>query len=548
METRSGTGDTRRSVMPLLLVDGARREEHRIERTPFTVGRASDRDIVLDHAYISRFHASITYDGTSFWIEDTGSRHGTLHNGAPVTRARINIGDEVRLGGPDGPRLRFGDERSASSSWRGLMEGIKPQGDSELEKLRWFVEAARRLNAAGAVDQVLAALVETALELTRFERGYVFLCVKDQLEFTTGRNNRGESLAVNESVSQTAIKKALDTAAPYILTDTLSAETELRSQSMVMQNIRAVIAIPLRMRSRDGSKGETLGVLYLDSRLTPGLLSEADHGLLRTVAAEAAALMENARLVLADEEARRYREELAFAAGVQQRLMAVQLPKLSFATIDGRNLPCKEIGGDFFDVLADEHGVAVVLADVSGKGASAAILASTLQGMVYSHLMSGMALDRLAAAVNAFLCVKDVGKYATMVIVCVDPSGQAEYINCGHEPPLLIRWTADGSTCRAEALEGGNLPVGLIRDASFTSGRVHLQPGERMLVVSDGVTEAENADGEFFGNARLAAAAEACGGINGLLRSLEEFCGTTPASDDRTVVEISIPAAVAAIP
>ncbi len=544
METNTDTGDARRSGMPMLLIDGARREEHRIERTPFTVGRSSDRDIVLDHAYISRFHASITYDGTSFWIEDTGSRHGTLHNGAPVTRARLSIGDEVRLGGPDGPRLRFGDERSASSSWRGLIEGIKPQGESELEKLRWFVEAARRLNAAGAVDQVLAALVETALELTHFERGYVFLCAKDgQLEFTTGRNNRGEPLAVNETVSQTAINKALDTAAPYILTDTLSAETELRSQSMVLQNIRAVIAIPLRMRSREGVKGETLGVLYLDSRLTPGLISEADHGLLRTVAAEAAALVENARLVMADEEARRYREELAFAAGVQQRLMAVQLPTLSFATIDGRNLPCKEIGGDFFDVLADEHGVAVVLADVSGKGASAAILASTLQGMVYSHLMSGMALDRLAAAVNAFLCVKDVGKYATMVIVFVDPSGEAEYINCGHEPPLLVRQLDGG--CRAEPLTGNNLPVGLIRDAAFTSGRVHLQPGERLLVVSDGITEAENAAGEFFGNARLAAAAEACGGISGLLHSLEGFCGTTPASDDRTLVEISIPPAPA---
>jgi sigma-B regulation protein RsbU (phosphoserine phosphatase) len=543
METKSGAGEIIRSAMPFLLIDGARREEHRIEKTPFTVGRAPDRDIVLDHGYISRFHASITYDGRSFWIEDTGSRHGTLHNGSPITRARLNIGDEVRLGGPDGPRLRFGDQRSASSSWRGLMEGIKPQGESELEKLRWFVEAARRLNAAGAVDQILSALVETSLELTRFERGYVFLCAKDQLEFTTGRNNRGESLSVNESVSQTALKKALETAAPYILTDTLSANTELRSQSMVLQNIRAVIAIPLRMRSRDSSKAETLGVLYLDSRLTPGLLSEADHGLLRTVAAEAAALVENARLVMADEEARRYREELAFAAGVQQRLMAVQLPKLSFATIDGRNLPCKEIGGDFFDVLADEHGVAVVLADVSGKGASAAILASTLQGMVYSHLLAGMPLDRVASAVNAFLCVKDVGKYATMVIVFVAPSGEAQYINCGHEPPLLVRQLADGSSCRAECLEQSNLPVGLIRDAVFTSGRVHLQPGERLLVVSDGVTEAENAAGEFFGNARLAVAAESCGGINGLLRTLEEFCGATPASDDRTVVEISIPPA-----
>ena len=523
--------------MPLLLTDATRVEQHRITHTPFTIGRAPDRDIVLYHGFISRFHASIVHDGTAFYIEDTGSRHGTLLNGAPVTRARLNIGDEVRLGGPDGPSLRFGVAGSSATGLRGLIEGMNPKGESEIEKLRWFVEAARRLYAAGAVDQILAALVQTALELTRFERGYVFLCTNNQLDFATGRSNDGKTLTVNETVSQTAIRKALETAEPYILTDTLAADTGLLSESMVLQSIRAIIAIPLRMRPRDDTKGETLGVLYLDSRLTPGMLSEADHGLLHTVAAEAAALVENTRLVVADEAAKRYREELAIAAGIQQRLMAVQLPTLSFATIDGRNLPCKEIGGDFFDVLADGHGLAVVLADVSGKGAAAAILASTLQGMVYTQLVSGMALEQIAAAVNAYLCVKDTGKYATMVIVYLLPDGTVQYVNCGHESPLLIR-SEGSSACEAQALLESNLPVGLIQEAKFTAGSLQMKPGERLLVVSDGVTEAENAEGEFFGNARLASAAEACTGIDELLRSLERFCGSTPASDDRTVVEI----------
>src|SRR5207253_10004306 len=145
-----------------------------------------------------------------------------------------------------------------------------------------------------------------------------------------------------------------------------------------------------------------------------------------------------ARLVQAEEAGRRYQQELSIAAAIQQGLMAVTIPEVPFARLSGRNLSCKEIGGDFFDAVNTPTGLAVVLADVSGKGVSAALLASTLQGMIYSQLIAGMPLKEIVAAANRFFTHKLVGeKYATMLLVRLRRDGDLEYVNCGHVPPLL---------------------------------------------------------------------------------------------------------------
>src|SRR6202023_535085 len=132
----------------------------------------------------------------------------------------------------------------------------------------------------------------------------------------------------------------------------------------------------------------------------------------------------NARRVQAEEESRRYQQELTIAAGIQQRLMEVKIPEVPFARLRGKNLSCKEIGGDFFDAVNTKEGLAVVLADVSGKGVSAALLASTLQGMIYSHLSAGMPLLEIVEAVDRFFTDKLVGeKYATVLLVRLRKDG-----------------------------------------------------------------------------------------------------------------------------
>ena len=524
---------------PVMLIDGSHEIQTAIGHCPFTVGRMPGSDLLLEHPYVSRKHAEILYEDGDFFIVDQGSRHGTYVNGKKIERQKLEINDAVHFGSIEGPLLRFGIRGGMSgSTMRALMDHLHPANEpnTAIEKLSWFLEAARKLNDVGAVDQILAALVETTLELTKVERGYVLLCDAQTgaLKLAVGRAADGSALTDDSTISHSAIQQSIRGTGQFIVTDTLSAESGTRSDSIIAQNIRTVICIPLRSRrvNSDAQRGDVLGILYLDSRLNPTKFTKVDNDLLKTIATEAAALMDNAQLAIEEEHARRYREELNIAASIQQDLMAVQPPKTSYASIQARFQPCKEIGGDFYDAVAGDDCVYVVLADVSGKGVSAALLAQTLQGMVYAQLLADQSLSKIARALNRYICAKDISKYATLVVVKLDSQGTLEYVNCGHIHPLLK--TPNG----IQELTDSNLPVGLIEQADFKSHSIALEPGTRVLLVTDGVTEAEDEAGEFFGNARLESALAQSGQLQDIFESLSSFCGTASSADDCTLVEI----------
>ena len=524
---------------PVLLLDGSHESQIAIGRTPFTIGRQPGSDLLLEHPFVSRRHAEILYDEGAFTIVDQGSRHGTFVNGKRVERKKLTPNDAIHFGTVDGPLLRFGVRATQSgSTMRELLGHLQPSAEpnTAIEKLRWFLEAARKLNDVGAVDQILVALVEQTMELTQVERGYVFLYDKEtaSLHLSVGLSADGRPLTDDATISHSAIDQAIRGTGEYIVTDTLSAETMARSDSMIAQNIRTVICIPLRSRrvSVGAGRGEVLGILYLDSRLNPGKFTQVDNDLLKTIATEAAALVDNAQLAIAEENERRYREELNIAASIQQNLMAVQLPDIAYAQISARFVPCKEIGGDFYDVVATKDCVYFVIADVSGKGVSAAILAQTMQGMVYAQLLADQKLEQIATALNRYICAKNVGKYATMILLRLDSSGDLEYLNCGHVQPLLR--SKDG----VHHLTGSNLPVGLLDNAEFHSHMAKMEPGMRLLVVTDGVTEAENEAADFFGNTRLDEALRKSNNLEQIYESVSSFCGAAPSADDCTLVEV----------
>jgi serine phosphatase RsbU (regulator of sigma subunit) len=294
-----------------------------------------------------------------------------------------------------------------------------------------------------------------------------------------------------------------------------------------------VYCIPLRKRAAaaDLHEKDILGVLYLDSRLQPGKLSQVDNDLLETISTEAAALVENAFLAQAEEASRRYREELNIAAAIQQGLMEFAIPNLPYARVHARSVACKEVGGDFYDVIATPDGLYIVIADISGKGVSAAILASTLQGLLYGLLLAGQPLAEIADVANHYICAKNLQKYATMILVKLDPDGTFEYVNCGHVQPLL----ANGRG--VERLGNANMVVGLIEEATFASERLHLKAGDRIILATDGVTEAEARDGEFYGDERLEAAVKGCT-IEAVLGKVEAFMNGALPNDDYTMLEV----------
>jgi phosphoserine phosphatase RsbU/P len=542
------TSDPGSGVFPsLIYVQGNEQRSIVLNRTPFSVGRKVDKDLVIPDPRVSRDHAMIVAENGDFYVVDQGSKHGTFVNGERVQRQRLQRNDRLEFGVREVAYVIFSPQHATSNTAREFLSqlsGIQISTDTtDLEELTLFLEAARKLNTVGVLDEILMTLIDTTLKLIRAERGYVFLRDEEgQLRLAAGRNAKGEALLDDKTISHSILDEAMKSNSEFLFTDTSQSLDLAVRQSIVAYDLRTVICLPLRRpqvqttretNAGGPSAGDVVGALYLDSRFASRDISSVSHDILRAIATEAASLIENARLVQAEEASRRYQQELAIAASIQQRLMAVTIPDVPFAKMRGRNLSCKEIGGDFFDVVTTEDGLAVILADVAGKGVSAALLASTLQGMVYSQLSARMPLVDIMAAVNRFFTQKHIGeKYATVVILRISSSGELEYVNCGHVPPLLV----SGSTVTRP--EHGNLPVGLLAEATYESDRVQMKPGDRFILVTDGVTEAENAQGEFFDNERLELVAAKSPTLEDIFDAVSVFCAGTPLGDDCTVVEL----------
>src|SRR6476659_4068827 len=536
-------------IFPILVfVQGNEQRNINLDHSPFSVGRKIDKDLVITDPRVSRDHALIVSENGQFCVIDQSSKHGTFVNGEKIQRKTLERNDRLEFGVRDVAYVIFHPHNASTNSARDFLSqisGIHISTDStDLEKLTLFLEAARKLNTTGVLDEILVTLLDATLKLTRAERGYVFMRDEENnLRLAAGRNSKGQPLPDDTTISHSILAEGVKSNSEFVITDTSQSLDLAGRHSIVAYDLRTVICIPLRkpqvQTTRDTgvvpleSSAEVMGALYVDSRFASRDISSVSNDILRAIATEAASLIENARLVQAEEASRRYQQELSIAASIQQRLMAVTIPEVPFARLKGRNLSCKEIGGDFFDAVNTEEGLAVVLADVSGKGVSAALLASTLQGMIFSQLTAGMPLIDIVVAANRFFTHKHIGeKYATLIITRIRRDGELEYVNCGHVPPRRV--------CTPAVIRPphGNLPVGLLGDATYESDHVSLHPGDRLILVTDGVTEAENARGDFLEDSRLEAVAAKSATLEEIFAAVANFCGGTPLSDDCTVVEL----------
>ncbi len=545
----SDSGGSSSGLFPtLIFVQGNEQRTINLDHSPYSVGRKVDKDLVIADPRVSRDHALIVSENGTFFVVDQGSKHGTFVNGERIQRQKLERNDRLEFGVRDVAYVIFHPLHMQSSNtareFLSQISGIHISTETtDLEKLTLFLEAARKLNTIGVLDEIFVTLLDATLKLTRAERGYVFMKNEDgNLRLAAGRNSKGEPLLDDKTISHSILDETLKSNSEFVITDTSQSLDLAGRQSIVAYDLRTVICIPLRkpqvQATRDAQggasgSGEVMGALYVDSRFASRDISSVSNEILQAIAIEAASLIENARLVQTEEAARRYQQELSIAAGIQQRLMAVTIPEVPFARLAGRNLSCKEIGGDFFDAVNTEDGLAIVLADVSGKGVSAALLASTLQGMIYSQLTARMPLVEIVTAVNRFFTHKHIGeKYATVIVARIHPDGELEYVNCGHVPPLLV------SNSTVNRPTHGNLPVGLLKDATYESDRCRMKPGDRLVLVTDGVTEAENARGDFFEDSRLEIVAAKSHNLEDIFTAVADFCSGTPLSDDCTVVDL----------
>ncbi len=527
----------------LLLTDADGTRVHPLLHFPFTLGRSSENHLCLAHAQVSRQHALIEQQPDGLYLRDLGSRHGTLRNGDRVTSARLASGDRIALGSAsaallflDGPAsanvTADGSAMFSTDTTRNLLERVSSHASgSDLEKLSLFLEAAQRFNGTQVLDDVLNTTIEYALRLTCAERGFVFLGDDAaSLRLRTGRAGDGAILHDDSKISRSIVRYAAQSGLDYIHGDATGEGTAIGRESIIAHDLRSVIAIPLRRRTT----GALLGLLYLDSRLQSCNLSGVSREILHAIATEAATLVENARMLEAEQAAALLRKEMEIAAAIQQRIISCELPTIPGFALQARTVPCADVGGDFYDVICTSDGCVAIIADVSGKGMSAALLASIVQGMMYAQIASGASLVDAVTAVNAFLCTRVSGdKYVTLVALRCRHDGSAEFVNGGHVPPMLVG--ADG---RVHLIDDGDMPVGMLPTATFHAVPVSFPPGGRLVLVSDGVSETEDESGEQFSVDHFEQYLNAQDPIGTVFSAADRFSAGIPQADDRTMLTI----------
>ena len=510
-----------------------------------SIGRSPDQDLVLREAFVSRRHALISRHNGSYELVDQQSSHGTFLNGVRVERAALKSGDNIQFGSLKAPVFLFhgpvsetagassgvaADILSALSVFAPAAENAH-QPAQEMEKLSFLLNAARQLNDGGALNDIFRALLQLSLQLTGAERGFVFLREADQMRLALGLRSDGTVVDEDSTVSRRAMQKAIESQSKFLLSDTLADSSAAVWASVLANSIRCIYCIPLRKHISPAEPNRLLGLLYLDSQLGAGRMSEIDHQVLDTLAGEASTLLHNALLVDTELKARHDAEELAIAASIHSNLMALTMPQLSYAEVRARSVPCRAIGGDFYDAVELDDCVCVAIADVSGKGVSASIVAATLQGIIHALLLTSKSLPEIAALVNRFLCTRAVGKYATMILLKLYPGGRVDYLNCGHVPPLIV---TEKETCE---LLASNLIVGLIADATYSASHCQLSPGERILLTTDGITEAEDKIGRQLGESGLDELAH-LPTLDAMIEHVARFQASPVALDDWTLLDI----------
>ena len=542
----------------LVVVDpSGHRKRVPVDPIPFLIGRQPGNHLILRDSRVSRTHARIVVENGGYVLEDTGSRHGTFVNGKRVKRKALENTDRVEFGAQDSFQLLFAldgvELKRLMEQVGGGEQAVAPLGvGSNLAKLRAILDLARTLQSSFSIDEVLASVVDTALTITGAERGFLLLRggAGAALETRVARNRRGQNLKETDlRVPREVIRRALEQRRELLSMnfEPLGAEETRPENSIADLELRSVTCVPLvRIRAGQGDAtsvivtgNETVGVLYMDSRLMVADLAGGNRELLQTLAIEASTVLENARLLQEEQGKHQMEEELRLARTIQQSLLPGKLPGEGWLRASGSSLASHEVGGDYYDVTrVSARCWSAVVADVSGKGVSSALLASLLQGALITATEHAEAMGQRMERLNRFLLDRTGGeKYATVFYCLLHDDGRMYYVNAAHCPPMVVR--ANGE--RLE-LEASGMPVGLLETAEFAVVEQRLAAGDKIVIYSDGVTEAQNLEKGFFGKRRLrevveAQAGHSCGAIHDAIQeAVAAFTEGAAQSDDITLV------------
>jgi sigma-B regulation protein RsbU (phosphoserine phosphatase) len=532
----------------------------KLDRPVLTLGRSSTNDVPLSDRTLSRVHARIegVLEGGPIRLVDLGSRNGTSLNGERITvPAPLSAGDRIQLGETlvevaEETTTRvvieaLGDESTKRTTFlqssKDLLRPHKEARDSKLgaEELARLNASLRMLNEISVEllgDIPLNRLIELILEKTftflKPDRGLLMLedehgeMKPEMVKYAPGVDPSDIRL------SKTLIQSVVDRKNGVLLIDAATDAGLGAAESIRIQGITSCMAAPLFVEDR------VIGLIYLEVRLGRKSFSEDDLRLLTSLANTSAIKIQNLRLQEGAAARLRIEHDMALAWEIQRRLLPEAEPVLPHTELLGRTVPSRTVSGDYYDFFErGDKSLDVVVADVSGKGMGASILAASVQAAFQVWAGEHFPPDRLCSRLNDWVFRRTLPeKFITFLLALYDPeSGSVVYTNAGHNPGILVR---KGGTC--ELLSAHGPPLGLFPGKTYGSGTFTMGEGDLLALYTDGLTEAANPEEEEFGMERLVetlvrARSLSVGEIEAeLSAALVAFTSGTPFGDDRTFV------------
>ncbi len=508
-----------------------------LDKPLFTIGRRGSADLRLGSVDVSRYHAEIAWDGDQYVLRDVGSSHGTFVNGRRITTHTLAHGDRIRLGQNE-VEIVFEAEAPSMSVLMDTASDV-----SNLGQMAAILDGLRAIGSGRVLDEVLALVLDGALDVTRAERGFLMLASdQGELQFKTARGAGRVTLpGASFATSRQIPREVFATDRARLVSDLRKEPTD--HDHTIAVGIRHVMCVPLRVAFHDAKPSSerdhrVIGVLYLDGSEKSTMRSSAVLATLEAFATQAALAIESARLYAESAEKARVDRELRIAADIQRSLLAPPAFSGDCCDLAAVSIPCRTIGGDFYDYLELPDGsLAFAVGDVAGKGPPAALMAAAVQSNFVAQASIGADPGQTTAGVNRALLRRPIeARFATMFHGVLSPDGHLSYSNAGQEPPLLI----DGQ--RVTWLERGGPVLGLLAVEGYESETVRLNPNDLVVVYSDGVTEANNLGGEEFGREGVAEAVAHGHGLKPeamleqLLDAVRKFSQAAPQTDDITVL------------
>ncbi len=402
------------------------------------------------------------------------------------------------------------------------------------EHMQTLYEITGQMISSLNFDVALNNIMDSVMHITKAQRGFLMMADEDGELRTLVVKGVDEATLNQEGYSTTIVREVVSTG-KVLLTNNAQFDSRFQAgQSIIMRGLRAILCAPMMV------KGRLLGVLYVDTSMKSGNFTQPDLDLLSAVAGQAGIALENARLYTVAVEKGRMERELQMASEIQQALLPQTMPNVAGYEIVPFWQAAREMAGDFYDAfkLADDR-FGVVIADVSDKGAGAALLMAVSRTMIRANAYAGLSPRETIRRTND-LIVEDVasGMFVTVYHSLFLQNGQSIHVNAGHNPPLLYSRHKDDITI----LPIGGRALGWEVDNPVQELSIQMEAGDMMIYYTDGLTEAENPHGEPYGMDRLRqiilanAMQQTAIIMRKIVDDVEHFCEGVPPFDDMTVM------------